>query len=107
MAATLLRWTDRKAPHMALPIVYTDDTDATWTFTITSRDGTTDVDWVSPVVAINDGLYDVTATFLGSASPTRQIRVPLGSLTAGKKTLRLKVPNGTDILLGQVQVKTR
>ena len=88
------------------PEVYTDDTDASWTFTITSRDGG-DVDWATPLVAIDGGAYDVAATFLGSAAATRQIRVPLGSLTAGVKTLRLKVPNGTDILLGRIQVKAR
>jgi FlaG/FlaF family flagellin (archaellin) len=92
---------------MALPIVYTDDVDATWTFTVSSRDGTTNVDWVSPVAAIDGGTYTVACTFLGSAAPTRQIRVPLGSLTAGVKTLRLKVPNGTDILLGKVHVVAR
>jgi hypothetical protein len=91
---------------MPTPTVYTDDVDATWTFTITSRDGT-DVDWVSPLAAIDGGLYNIACTFIGSAAATRQIRVPLGSLTAGVKTLRLKVPNGTDVLLGKVQVKAR
>lgn len=91
---------------MAIPVVYTDDPDASWTFTLTSRDATV-VDWVSPLVAVDGGLYTVAGTFLGSAATTRQIRVPLTSLAAGLHRLYLKVPTGTDVLLGDVHVKVR
>jgi hypothetical protein len=88
------------------PVIYSDDTDASWTYTITSRDSTV-VDWVSPLVAIGTAGYVVAATFLGSAATTRQIRVPLTGLSVGSYTLYLKVPNGTDIRLGRITVAAR
>lgn len=90
----------------ANPQIFTDDTDASWTFTITSRDDTV-VDWVSPVVAVGGAGYTVAATFLGSAATTRTLRVPLVGLAEGTHRLYLKVPNGTDLLLGRVEVLPR
>lgn len=91
---------------MATPTIYLDDPDPFWTFTVKSADGT-DVDWASPVVAIGPGSYTVTGTWLGSASATRKLSVPLAGLTAGTKRLYLRVPSGTDIQLGQVFVRNR
>lgn len=87
-------------------VVYSDDPDAAWTFTVTSRD-TTEVDWSSPVVAIGSGSYTVNATWTTAAGTTRTLRVPLVGLTAGIKKLYLRVPGGADIALGQVIVKDR
>lgn len=89
------------------PVIYLDDPDASWTYTVTSSSGAT-IDWASPVVAIKDGSYAVTATWLGATTSPRQIRVPLVGLTKGNgQTLYLRVPSGTDIRLGQVDVKAR
>jgi len=88
-------------------IIYLDDTDPSWTFTITSRDATVNVDWASPQVAIGPGNYTVAGTWLGSPAPSRQLRVPLSGLSAGTKYLYLKVPNGTDLRLGEVSVRVR
>lgn len=88
------------------PTIYTDDPDASWTFTITSRDDT-EIDWASPVVAIGSAGYTVNATWDDAASTERRLRVPLVGLTAGVRTLYLRVPSGTDIALGTVNVRAR
>lgn len=88
------------------PVVYTDDPDAHWTFTITDRDGTV-LDWASPQVAVNGGAYNVAATWLGTAAATRKLKVPLDTLDAGLYELYLQVPSGNDIFLGQVRVRLR
>lgn len=92
---------------MAQPVVYTDDPDATWTFTVTSQDANVEVDWASPLVAIDGGAYDVACTWEGPAAVSRQVKVPLGGLTKGTKTLYLQVPTGTDIQIGTVKVRDR
>lgn len=89
-----------------IPTVYSDDPDASWTFTITSRDAT-QIDWASPVVAIGSGDYEVAATWDTDAGTTRTLRVPLVGLTKGDKTLYLRVPLGTDISLGTIRVQDR
>lgn len=88
------------------PVVYTDDPDAAWTFTITSRDDTS-INWSSPVVAIGSGTYTVSGTWVTAAGTTRQLSVPLSGLTKGVKRLYLRVPGGTDISLGDIQVRER
>lgn len=89
-----------------IPTIYADDTDASWDFTVTSRDGE-NVDWVSPLVAVKGAGYTVAATWLGTASATRVLRVPLVGLAVGNHSLYLRVPNGTDVHLGAVRVRTR
>lgn len=89
-----------------IPTIYADDPDPTWTFTVTDSQGD-DVDWATPVVAIDDGAYEVTGEWQGAAAPSRQIKVPLDDLAAGIHRLYLRVPNGVDILLGKVNVQPR
>ena len=86
--------------------VYTDDPDAYVTFTVRSADGA-NVDWSSPVVAIGPGDYQVAATWLGDPAPSRQIKVPIVGLAVNSYRLYLRVPNGTDIKLGDIRVSAR
>lgn len=91
---------------MTQRVVYTDDPDATWTFTVTSKDET-EIDWATPMVAIRSGAYQA-ATWVGPAGTTRQVRVSFAGVTAGRgANVYLQVPNGTDLLLGTVDVKER
>lgn len=93
---------------MAEPIVYTDDPDRHWVFTVNAEDGTTNVDWANPKVASADGAYVISATWLGSPSPSRDIDVPLISLTDhGFYALYLQVPGNNDFELERVEVRTR
>jgi hypothetical protein len=85
--------------------VYTDDPDRHWTRQITDEAGN-DLDW-EPLVAAGSGAYDITAAWQGTVGPTREIKVPLDSLTAGHYTLFLKVPGGNDYSLGVVAVLDR
>lgn len=95
------------------PIVYTDDPDASWSFTITDADGGT-LDWSPVEVAVGEAAYLLTATWLGSApaatpgvATTRRVKVPLDSLAASYHTLYLKVPGANDVELGRVEVRVR
>lgn len=90
----------------AVPVVYTDDPDAHWTFTITDGEGGT-LDWASPAVAARGGDYTLAATWLGDPGSTRRLRVPLADLAAGSYALYLKVPGGNDFRLGTVWVTDR
>lgn len=93
---------------MAMPIVYLDDADAFASWTVTDKQGQ-NLDWASPQIAIDSGSY-LSATWQGSAAPTREIRLPMAnglSLTAGVHTAHLKVPGGNDFELGGVYVKAR
>ena len=91
---------------MSNPVVYTDDPDAAWTFTVTDADGS-DLDWASPLVATGAAENDLAATWLGDPAPTRKIKVPLDGLTKGNHTLYLKVPGANDFKLGTVRVADR
>lgn len=91
---------------MSTPVVYTDDPDAAWTFTVTAADGA-NLDWATPKVATGGGTYTLTATWLGTASPTRKIKVPLDTLAAGAHALYLQVPSANDFKLGVVHVRDR
>jgi len=87
------------------PVIYTDDTDPSWTFTIRSKDDTL-VDWLSPLVAVGASGYTIAATWDSDPATTRTLLVPLSTVTVDS-TLYLKVPNGTDIKLGRVLVRAR
>lgn len=91
---------------MSDPLVYADDPDASWVFTVTDGDGQ-DLDWASPVVAVGSADYTLTATWLGDPAPTRKLKVPLDTLTTGSDTLYLRVPGANDIKLGRVRVEDR
>jgi hypothetical protein len=90
---------------MSTPLVYSDDPDASCTFTVTDKAGN-DLDW-APLVAVKGGDYDITAEWLGDPAPERKVKVPLDSLAAGSHALYLKVPGGNDLRLGFVSVKDR
>lgn len=87
-------------------IVYTDDPDAHWSGTITSTDGS-DLDWTPVQVAAGSGAYDIAATWLDTAAPSRRLKVPLATLEPGHYTLYLKNPTGNDYALGVVAVLER
>ena len=93
------------------PTVYTDDTDASWVFTIPpdpAVDNPPNLDWANPKVAAGAGTYTLTATWLGDPAPTRKLKVTLTGLAAGKTyTLYLQVPGGVDFKLGNVRVADR
>lgn len=91
---------------MSNPVVYTDDPDASWTFTITDADGN-NLTWTPVEVAVDEAGYLLTATWLGTAAPTRKLKVPLDTVLAGYHQLYLKVPGANDILLGKVSVYDR
>lgn len=86
--------------------IYADDPEAFWDFTVTSRDGA-DLDWATPLVAAGSGDYLLSGTWQGTAGPTRDLRVPLDTLAVGLHNLYLRVPGGTDFLIGQVYVAER
>lgn len=90
-----------------IPTVYDDDDDAHVDWEQTDRDGN-NLDWPNPTVAIGPGAYDIAATWLGDPAPTRTIRVPLAGIPGGGvRAVYLKVPGGSDILLGHVHIQTR
>lgn len=90
------------------PVVYTDDPDRHWSFKVDAEDGVTNVDWANPKAATKDGTYTISASWLGSPSPSRHIDVPLVSITVpGYYTLFLQVPGNNDIELGKVSVNDR
>lgn len=91
---------------MADRIVYTDDPDASWTFTVRSKDDT-EIDWSGPLVAIGPAGYVVSGTWETAAGTTRVLRVPLVGLTAGTHRLYLKVPGGADRPMGTVTALVR
>jgi hypothetical protein len=93
---------------MATQTVYTDDADAFCTWTITDAAGQT-LDWATPQIAVGDAAY-TAATWLGVAGPIRDIRLstPLGlGLTPGRYFAVLKVPAGSDFLLGSITILDR
>lgn len=78
--------------------LYADDPDVNVVYPVTDSQGA-DLTW-SPVVKVA-GHADITATWLGTAGPTRDLRVPLTGLAAGRThALRLVVPGDNDIHLG-------
>lgn len=93
------------------PMVYSDDPDAAWTFTVTDSENGT-LDWTPVEVAVDSGAYTLAGTWLGSPDATRRVKVPLDSLAPLAQpghayTLYLKVPGANDVKLGRVQVKDR
>lgn len=88
--------------------VYRDDADAFAEFEVTDGTGQ-NVDWPSPMVAIDAAAY-VSAAWQGTPAPTRRIRLamPLAlGLAPGIHTVHLKVPGGNDLPLGTVEVTDR
>lgn len=90
---------------MTTPTVYTDDPDASWTFTVTDRDGA-DLDF-TPLVAWRAGEYVLAGEWLGTVGATRKLQVPLDTLPEGSHALYLQVPGGVDFRLGVVFVQAR
>ena len=88
-----------------IPRRYADDADAHVDYPITDVNGS-NVDWATPTVkAVKSGAeVTVTCTWLGSAAPTRSLKVPLDALGVGTHSLRLVVPNENDIPLGRVSI---
>jgi hypothetical protein len=99
----------------AVPVVYTDDTDAVLIWIVTDDLGQ-DLDWASPQIAVGDGAY-TAATWLdttvvdpvtGKSSREISLAFPLAlGLDSGIHSARLKVPNGIDFDLGPVYVRVR
>jgi hypothetical protein len=81
--------------------LYANDADVHVKYAITDADGG-DNDWASPTVTT--GATSITCTWLGTAGPTRTLRVPLTGLAAGSHRLRLVVPGGNDVGLGTVSI---
>lgn len=90
---------------MSDPLVYADDPDASWTFTVTDDEGTND--WTSPLVAAGSADYTIAATWLDDPAATRKLKVPLDTLPAGSHILYLQVPGANDVKLGSVRVADR
>lgn len=93
------------------PVVYADDPDAHWTFTVTDNEGG-DIDWTPVEVAVGAGGYTVTAQWLDDPAATRRVKVPMADLeplpqVGHTYTFYLKVPGDNDVKLGRVAVKTR
>ena len=88
-----------------IPRRYENDPDANVVYPITDANGA-DVDWASPsVTATKSGVSaTVACTWLGSAAPTRNLKVPVDTLAVGTHSLRLVVPNENDIPLGRVSI---
>lgn len=89
-------------------VVYTDDADAFVSWTVADSEGQ-NVDWANPQIAVGSAAYG-TASWEGVASPTREIRLAMPSglgLPAGRHSAYLKVPTGSDFLLGTVTVLDR
>jgi hypothetical protein len=86
--------------------VWTDDPDASWTFTVTDGEDN-DLDWTPAAVAAGAGTFDLTATWLGDVGPVRKLKVDLDTLAANNYTLYLQVPGGNDVVLGTVAVRDR
>lgn len=80
--------------------LYADDPDVNVVYPVTDKQGST-LEF-SPVVRV-EGFDDITATWLGDPGATRDLRVPLAGLDAGKNhRLRLVVPGDNDVTLGVV-----
>lgn len=60
------------------------------------------VDWADPQVTA--GGQTIDAEWLGVPATTRDLSVPIGTLSVGTYDLWLNIPGQTDILLGQVEI---
>lgn len=78
--------------------LYADDPDVNAVFPITDSQGG-DLTWSAVVMA---GDVELAATWQGDPGPTRNLRVPLATLTPGMHRLRLIVPGDNDVSLGNV-----
>lgn len=85
------------------PRRYLDDPDAHLVYPITDANDEP-IDWATPTVSATKSgvVVTIACTWLGTAAPTRSLKVPLDALPAGTHTLRLLVPNENDIRLGTV-----
>jgi hypothetical protein len=50
-------------------------------------------------------IVDINAEWLGAAGASRDLKVPLGSLTSGLWVLRLTLAGETDLVLGEVVIQ--
>lgn len=92
---------------MTDPTVYDDDDDAHVDWPVTDTNGN-NLDWPNPMAAVGSGPYDIAAAWLGDPSPKRWLRVPLvGVPGGGLRAVYLKVPGGSDVLLGNVYILKR
>lgn len=78
--------------------LYADDPDVNVVYPITDSEGG-DLTW-SPVVQV--GATEIVASWVGDPGPTRNLRVPLSTLSKGTHRLRLVVPGDNDVSLGNV-----
>src|SRR5690606_19437722 len=85
--------------------VYADDADAYVDRIVTDAAGT-DLTF-EPAVAVGAGDFDITATWLGDAAPSRTLRIPVAGLEVGTHRLYLSVPGGNDLDLGGVNITAR
>lgn len=90
---------------LSTAIVYSDDADAYVDRIITDTAGT-DLTFTA-TVAVDDGAYEIDATWQGDASSERTLRIPVADLAVGTHHLYLSVPGGNDIDLGKVKVVDR
>lgn len=60
-----------------------------------------------PMLAVNDGAFDITGTWQGEVSERRILRIPVGDLAVGNYKLYLRIPGGNDLDLGWVVIALR
>lgn len=85
--------------------VYADDPDAYVDRLVTAASA--DPLTFTPTVAAGDGAYVIAATWQGSPTSSRVLRVPTADLETGSHHLYLSVPGSNDLDLGWVCVIDR
>ncbi len=88
------------------PTRYDDDPDRFIDRTITQGPNGSALTFAA-LAGPSGGPYNIATSWLGAAGPTRVLRVPLSTLSAGTYHLYAAVPGSNDLDLGWVEIITR